>query len=440
MVHSLIGITDLFLVPGYFLIFFIGAYFYKKKNIEDLLVKKYFLKGFVFKIGGGLIYAVLVVYYWGFGDTATYFIEVLQIKALIANGQVSFFQTLLSDYSLFRNDFKIYSIGTNSGFLITKFALVVSYLTFDRFLVTTMVFSVFAYTSLFLLFKTFVSLLPKMHFIIALFILFFPSISIYGSGILKDTVCITALGYLFYAIYNLFVLSRIKLKYMFICLTSVYIIIIVKSYILAAFLLPFFIFSIAKFIGNLKPVNRTISLFLICIVFGGLVFVFAPVIEEFLGNYSASKIQESVQSLQNIYSSMTDNADSNFSLGTIEPTLFGLIKKMPAGLVATLYRPFLWEAKTVFSFCSALESLFILLFTLFVLFKVGLFRTIKIIISNPLIFLFIGFSIIFASLVGLSALNFGTLARYRIPVLPFYLVGMLLIHSKSKEKMEVNIK
>jgi hypothetical protein len=37
------------------------------------------------------------------------------------------------------------------------------------------------------------------------------------------------------------------------------------------------------------------------------------------------------------------------------------------------------------------------------------------------------YSIVFAVFVGATTLNFGTLVRYKIPCLPFYIIALLLI-------------
>jgi hypothetical protein len=71
------------------------------------------------------------------------------------------------------------------------------------------------------------------------------------------------------------------------------------------------------------------------------------------------------------------------------------------------------------------------LFTLYTIFKVGLFRFIKYIFTDSDVFLCIIFALLFGALVGISTLNFGTLTRYRIPVIPFYLFGVLLILQKG---------
>jgi len=58
-------------------------------------------------------------------------------------------------------------------------------------------------------------------------------------------------------------------------------------------------------------------------------------------------------------------------------------------------------------------------------------------INNPNVLFALIFSISFAFAVGVSTFNFGTLARYKIPLLPFFLVALILIlhHSKRDRKL-----
>jgi hypothetical protein len=73
-------------------------------------------------------------------------------------------------------------------------------------------------------------------------------------------------------------------------------------------------------------------------------------------------------------------------------------------------------------------------FTLYVLFKSGVFTFIKLILTDPLIMYCLLFSAVFAMFVGTSTLNFGTLVRYKIPCLPFYTISLFLIYEKVKER------
>ena len=86
---------------------------------------------------------------------------------------------------------------------------------------------------------------------------------------------------------------------------------------------------------------------------------------------------------------------------------------------------------------SALESIFLMIATLYVMGrkKFAVFKA----LGDPNILFCLVFSITFAFAVGVSTFNFGTLTRYKIPLLPFYLLALFLIsnYSNSDKKSGV---
>jgi hypothetical protein len=100
-----------------------------------------------------------------------------------------------------------------------------------------------------------------------------------------------------------------------------------------------------------------------------------------------------------------------------------------------LFRPYLWEVRNPLMVLSAIEGLFLLGFTFFVFLKrrAVILQTLR----NPDILFCVVFSLTFAFAVGVSTFNFGTLARYKIPLLPFYLIGLILMLNYSKKEDSV---
>ena len=154
-----------------------------------------------------------------------------------------------------------------------------------------------------------------------------------------------------------------------------------------------------------------------------------------LGKFAGEGITKSIKTYQANYAQQEDLVESNFSLGVeFDGTPLSLIKIAPAAIVATLYRPFLWESKKLSTLLSSLESLAMMLFTLYVILKTGIFRFVKTILRNPMVLYCFMFAIIFSLFVGATTLNFGTLVRYKIPAMPFYLIALFLILHINKKK------
>jgi len=151
-------------------------------------------------------------------------------------------------------------------------------------------------------------------------------------------------------------------------------------------------------------------------------------LQDEMGSLAVDKLAETVKTQQNNYNNMADLAESSFSLGVeFDGSTSSLIKMAPAAIVATFYRPFIWESKKISTLLSSLESLGMMLLFVYVFFKVGPINFITSFFKDSMIFFCFFFSFLFALFVGATTLNFGTLVRYKIPCLPFYIIGLLII-------------
>jgi hypothetical protein len=119
------------------------------------------------------------------------------------------------------------------------------------------------------------------------------------------------------------------------------------------------------------------------------------------------------------------DAGSGYSLGELDGTFGSMIKLAPQAVNVSLFRPYLWEVRNPLMLLSALESLGLLFLTIYTVYKAR--RYLFGALGNPTILFCLMFSVSFAFAVGISTFNFGTLTRYKIPLLPFYLMAMILI-------------
>ena len=100
-----------------------------------------------------------------------------------------------------------------------------------------------------------------------------------------------------------------------------------------------------------------------------------------------------------------------FTKAEYDGTTNSMLRMAPAAITATLYRPFIWESKKISTLLSSLESLAMMLFTLYVFFRVGPFNFIAGFFKDPMVLFCFCFSLVFAIFVGATTLNFGTLVR-----------------------------
>lgn len=110
-----------------------------------------------------------------------------------------------------------------------------------------------------------------------------------------------------------------------------------------------------------------------------------------------------------------------------------IIRNMPLALTSGIFRPFLWESVNPIQIIAAIENLFIAVLTLWsitnLLYPKGRSgMTITPLVAGTLIF--VGLLAVFLSL---STPNFGTLSRYRVGFLPYYVLVTILPISAARK-------
>ncbi len=435
------GYGDLILFPIFVLLSYL--FFKRLRNkYDDPILKKYHRQGYWIKIIGCVAFTIFSVYLSPGDSIGLYQKEGNNIYHLILN-DTNNFHWLFSkgktfDETLLKDPYNGGYFKSESNYIVTKFVVFLSFISFGRYAAINIIFASIAFTGLWKLFLFFYEQYPHLHKKFAIAILYFPTLVFWSSGILKDTLCIASLGWLTHAVYEiLYKRKRIIINLIAVFAFS-YLLTIIKVYILISYLPFFILFIILKSISVIK--NRFVKYMLAPILIVASMYCFTSVLDSYdeeLGTYAVQDLTKSIQHLNGAFISMNGNetAESNFDLGVeFDGTFRGLIRLAPVAVFTTFFRPFLWESKKLSSLLASLESLILLFFTIYMIFKSGLISFIKLVLSDPLIMYCFFFSIVFAMFVGASTLNFGTLVRYKIPCLPFYTISLFLIYEKVKEK------
>jgi hypothetical protein len=124
----------------------------------------------------------------------------------------------------------------------------------------------------------------------------------------------------------------------------------------------------------------------------------------------------------------------------MEPTPSGIIKNIPLAIFSGLYRPFFTEASTVLQFLSATENFLLLILTATALMRIKSVVNSK---HRLLIFSLMIYIMVLCIFLALSTPNFGTLSRYRVGFLPFFVFLLVaenpLVTRLIKSKMPENL-
>jgi len=415
---------------------------FTKKFTEDKSLLKYSNKAFWIKASCSLAFMIIHSTLYG-GDTNVYKMCISWLYSNFFHNPELIFNMLTAYNPDDPQQFAIarvlyFGLDSREG-LVVIIGTFISFITFDTYLGIALFYSIFALSGMWAVFTIFVKYYPiaekKLYY--AFFCI--PSLVFWSSGLLKDSLCIGAMGWLFWGIYKVVFTFKIHPLYIIIIVISALMLKSIKVYILLCFL-PAVVFWV--FIERTARIKNKIVKYVI-----GPIFFFAGSAGAL---YSVTQItkNDSQYSLNNLGQTTKSTAEwikyvsdvergSSYDLGELDGSFGGMMKLAPQAINVSLFRPYLWEARKPAVFISALESLFLLGFTLYIFRKVGFFETFKIIGSTPIVLFSVIFSVTFAFAVGISSYNFGTLVRYKIPLLPFYVSALIIMESFIiKKKMK----
>lgn len=392
------------------------------------------------KITGALSYVFIYLYYYGGGDTVSYYNSAVPFLNLILQSPSIGFKVLFDGFSL--ENFSYFTELTGyplryiymeqNTALVSKIVVPFLFLSFKSYLLSSILISSVAYLCSWKLFQLFRYLVPSGEKIAAFSTLFFPSALFWGSGISKDTVTFASLCYVTYGIYWLIIKRKITPAVLFFSILSAYFILTIKAYIFIVLIPGALLWIFNASINSIKnrfirfalvPVTLAMTIVLISVVFSSL--------SDVLGEYSSDKIiQKAIVTQEDLKRDYYGG--NSFDIGTIEPTAFGVLSKLPIALFYGFFGPTLIHVKNIVMLLSAIENSFFLLLTALIFIFRNPLKTFKQILESPLLSFCFMFSILLGFGIGLTTANFGALVRFKIPLLPFYSMLLLTIYTKKE--------
>lgn len=438
-----ITIYDYLLLPLYLLLFYILV---KRRSLrfEDLELRKIFLIAFVLRMFGSVAYSMLVQYYYGYGDAFTYYeggdylIEQIRSNA----GNIKYLFAPASELQ------RVYSLeyGTTGGIngyiaadssaAMMKASAIISILSFNKFLITSLFLGFFSFAGQWKLFQVFNDVNKhKRQKLVAFAVLYTPAIWFWSSGLLKESICLGSVGFIISILYNAFVKKRISAADWIVFILLIYIVYVIKSYIvIILFVTIFFTFLFVLFqkikIIVLKLVLTALTL---------LILYFSLSLSDFseqINDFTEESIIQ-IESFQKNYQNtqmQDETSKAGFEMSNLTSTFEGMLLKSPVVIFTCLFRPFIWESRKLIILLSSFESTLLMLGFFFLLIKSRIFGFLKFIFTDPYIFFCFLLSILFATIIGFTTFNFGTMTRYKIMLLPFLYFMLVDIYCKLAEK------
>ena len=433
-------LRDLIVTP--IIIFLIyGMAYMLRPMLSNSVTRGYYFPALTVKIIGSLAVGFIYQFYYGGGDTFNFHTYGSRIVwEAFMNNPVDGLKLIFnsSDPELYNYTSRIeFSVDPSSYFVI-KVAALFDLITFSTYTSTAVLFAFVSFIGMWFFFLSFYELFPHLHKRIAISAFFIPSVFFWGSGLLKDTIVMACLGIATYQVKKLFIDKRIIWSGLFILFMCLFVMFNVKKYVLLCFL-PAVLFWV--YAGNLSMIRSAMLRLLL--------FPFILIITVFTGFYAIKKIGESdpKYALDKIAQTARitaydigfysgKDAGSGYTLGELDGSFIGMLKLAPQAINVSLFRPYLWEVRNPLMLLSGMESLTLLLvfLYLFITKPRNFFKA----LSNPNVLFCFVFSVTFAFAVGVSTYNFGTLSRYKIPLLPFFAIGLILVTDQANRDRKLD--
>lgn len=433
---------DFVVTPLLILLVFLGAY-HVRPLVTDSVTRRYFLPALAFRVVGALALGLLYQFYYSGGDTFNYHTHGSRIiwEVLLKDpldGLRLIFGSTDTEAGVYQYTSRILFFHDPNTYFVIRFAAFFDIITFSSYTGTAVLFSLVSFTGMWMLFTVFYKQYPHLHLGLAIATCFIPSVIFWGSGLLKDTLVIGFVGMSTYFFYRVFMLRKATFLNLLALLCCLLVIYKIRIFVLQALLPSLLIWLFAFHFKQIRSmVVRIVTVPLVSLILLVSVYFAVSQLGQLDKRYSLSNLTTtSRKTAYDIGFYTGRDAGSHYSLQVDEWTPAGMLRAAPAAINVSLFRPYPWEVRNILMAISAAESFFLMIFTAIVIMQAysRLWRG----ITNFNTLFCLLFSMAFAFAAGISTFNFGTLTRYRVAFLPFYLIALIILrdYAKSERKLE----
>jgi hypothetical protein len=439
-----LDIYDALLAPFYIiLVLFVANSIRRRKQFfEKKAHYKYLIPGLLCKLIGTISLCLIYTYYYEVGgDVTNYFITTRTYVTVLLQGDWDTFADMI-DYKN-QNIHHVLLSGNVFGYVMFNpsdyYAFFTVLLTIPlcllgakSFVCTAILLATVSFIGLWKLYEVFIDQFPELTFQFAITIFFIPSVFFWGSGVLKDTYTLSAIGFYIYGLYHFQILKKRRIRYLLMIIGACIVFIYIKPYFLFALfpgsLLWIYFYRIQRIKNQFFKAMFIPILIILMIAIVGVLFNAAG---SYLGDYSLDKIlHKAVKTQRDLVRSQYGS--NSYDIGEFDANIWSVMGKLPAALNMALFRPYLWDANNPVMLLSAVENFFMLSFSIYILLRVRLSVLLMSLQSHPLLVFSFLFAMFFAFSVGLTTANYGALSRLKIPCIPFYLASLFILFHLNK--------
>lgn len=393
-------------------------------SIAWLVFRKYgtkyprvFWLSFLFKMGMGSALGLVYLYYYSANDTWLFFKDANALAQFGKSDFTSYLRFLLTDEAPDYLFGQLVNSQERSLFLI-KIMSVFSWIGGNNYWINAAYFSLISFLSAWYLYSVVTRVFQNSWLAASLSFLFFPSIIFWSSGLVKETLALSAI-YLVSGLFLKFIFRKKIAWYEWIlALYGFWIAWNLKYYWTALFgavIFTYLIVHLLKDKVSLFQKHKAVAWVLVFIALCAGVSFLHP-------NFYLDRFLEVLITNHDDFIRISDD-DGIIHFYQLRSSWTSVVINAPWALLSGLLRPFLWEATGVMAILASAENLLIMVLLLTALTRITPISKHRLLLISVCVY--IAMLCIF---LALSTPNLGTLSRYRIGFLPF-LIFILTYHN-----------
>lgn len=420
-------------------------------RIQKNPVYRYYTTAVLMKVMSSVVFCLIYIYYYNGGDTVSYYETSRAVVNLAMKDIGSCFDVVtsspsLAGYMTFDRETGYpwpYMYFDSQSFFMAKTLAPLLFLSGKSYLVGSVMLSWFSFFGVWQFFLTLCRHFPGMEKRIAYGVLFVPSVLFWGSGILKDTITFSAVCWFIVGMDNILTSRGSRVRNGLIVLAALYALLSVKPYVLYSLLPGSVIWAVTVWVKRIKSKFIKVTMIPMAVVVAlAMGYLGLSVLGGKMGKFSVEKMLVTASITQKDLK-QDYYQGSSFDIGDFEPTVSGMLSKVPIAMRVGLFQPFVWEARNVVMIFSGIENLIYLITAIFLAFKIvrNPARLFRILNRYPILIMLLLYTLLFSVMVGLSTSNYGALVRFKIAFMSCYVVLLLILHGflsrqGEKEKRE----
>jgi len=393
------------------------------------------------RIGAGLFFSYIYLIYYGDGDTVFYYSGAGTIVNMAKKDVFAFIQLMFGERtpelrSLFdwTTGYPTYFKDANA-WAVCRFTVPFYIAGLGSYWASTIIMNAVLMIPMWRFYTMLIRMYPQQRKYMAIALFYMPSLVFWSSGILKDVWCYVALLQLYLAVYQIFIRKKMIWKSIFLYVFWAYILISIRPFMFYTAFVTTLLWIGFRWIHTIESgVVRTLAFPVIMIVMGVTIVISISELGDVAeGKYATvDSMLEHAVIIQQDLTRTEAYGENTFDIGKFDASIPSMLSKAPVAIIAGMFRPFIWEARSILMIFSGFESAFLMGFFLYLLFRTGVVGFFALVQKDAFLISSIAFAVMFGFFVGLTTANFGALVRYKIALIPFFTIVLFRIYGLIK--------